>query len=255
MRLKLGSYSLKIKSFTPKELGLTDISENLKFNLYQKVFHLWYIPIFPVDKHWKIIDSTTKKEVVETDAVMRSAIDLQMLKKRSPVWSYTGLLILTLPVLALLIYIIYGAIDVSAEGINKTLAKNSRVSNKEKLVQTPEIGDLYTFKILNVEMVTDMNGQSAGFKPSYFSSPYDVDFYVNYISKDTVGFYHNRVEGSTNYTYGLKKEFKLSRRDLLLAAKNYQDLDVLERANEENSKTKDIVGIFQIQRNETPLSN
>ncbi|WP_422859191.1 hypothetical protein ACOKFD_18080 [Flagellimonas sp. S174] len=250
MRLRLGSYSLKIKSYTAQELGLRDISENLIFTIYQKVFHLWYIPIFPVEKHWKVLDGATKKEVTDTNPAMRSALDLKTLKKRSPFWSYTGLIVVALPVLFLLGYVIYGTIDVSSDGINKALAKNTRISEKKELAQTPEIGDMYTFKILNVERITDMNGQSAGYKPSYFSSPYDVDFLVNYISKDSVGFDHNHVEGRTNYTFGLRPQFKLSKSEVLLAAENYQDLQVLERPNEDGAKTKNVVGIFQIQRNQ-----
>ncbi|PRX57939.1 hypothetical protein [Flagellimonas meridianipacifica] len=248
MRLRLGSYSLKIKSYTAQELGLKNVSEKLIFNVYQKVFHIWYVPIFPVEKHWKILDGTTKKEVEETNSAMRSALDLKMLKKRSPFWSYTGLIIVALPVLFLLGYVVYGTINVSSNGISKALAKNTRISEKQKLAQTPEIGDLYTFKILSVDRVTDMNGQSAGYKSSYFSSPYDVDFFVNYISKDSVGFDHNDIEGSTNYTFGLKRQFKLAKSDIVLAAQKYQDLSILEYPNEEQAQTKKIVGIFQIQR-------
>ncbi len=248
MGIKLGSYSLKIKTFTAQELRLENVPGNLDFNIYQKVFHLWYIPVFPVEKHWKILDRTTKKEIEETTASMRSALDMKMLKKRSPVWSYSGLLILALPVLVLIGYVIFGAIDVSADGINKALAKNSRISSKETLAQTPEIGDLYTFKILSVDRVTDANGHSAGYKSSQFSAPFDVDFLVNYISKDSVGFDHNTVDGRTNYTYGLKNEFKLSKEELLLATKNYQDLKILEYPNEEGAQSKKIVGIFQIDR-------
>ena len=248
MRIKLGAYSLKIKSYTAQELGLPDVSEKLIFNVYQKVFHIWYVPIFPVEKHWKILDGTTKKEVKETTPAMRSALDLKMIKKRSPLWSYTGVAIVALPVLALLIYVVYGVFDVSSNGIQKTLAKNSRISNKEILAKTPEIGDLYTFKVLNVDRVTDMNGHTTGYKSSHFSSPYDVDFFVNYISKDSVGLEYNLMEGRSDYTYGLKPEFRLSKAEVRLAAENYQDLDILEYPNREGAETKKIVGIFQIQR-------
>ncbi|WP_420602567.1 hypothetical protein [Flagellimonas sp.] len=249
MRIKLGTYSLKIKSFSAGELGLKG-AENLSFNIYQKVFHFWYIPIFPVEKHWKIKDKETKKEFADTTPEMRSAINLKMLKKRSPIWSYAGSIVLALPILFLLGYVIYGAVDVSAENIGKSWSKNSRISAKEDLVEIPEIDDRYTFKVIEVEAVTDMNGHIAKYQPSPYFSPQKMDFMVNYVSKDSVGFDFVEDQGFVVYGDDVKKEFRLSKKALLGAIKGYKNLNILKRPNEEGSKTKKLAGIFQIKRPE-----
>ncbi|MEX0315887.1 MAG: hypothetical protein AB3N18_17035 [Allomuricauda sp.] len=249
MRIKLGTYSLKIKSYSSEDLNLKD-AEKLTFHIYQKVFHFWYIPIFPVEKHWKIKDKGTNKEVEDTTPEMRSAINLKMLKKRSPIWSYSGSIVLALPIIFLLGYVIYGAVDVSAENIGKSWSKNSRISAKEDLVKTPEIDDLYTFKVIEVEAVTDMNGHIAKYQPSPYFSPQKMDFKANYVSKDSVGFDFVEDQGFVVYGNDIKKEFKLSKKTLAGAIKGYKDLDMLKKPNEEGSKSKKLVGIFQIKKPE-----
>ena len=60
MRYKFGIYSIKIKSYTNKDLDLSDDYKHLRFDLYQKMFHILFIPIFPDEKKWKVIDTATK---------------------------------------------------------------------------------------------------------------------------------------------------------------------------------------------------
>lgn len=248
MRLKLGTYSLKIKSFTAQELGLEPSSKDLLFTIYQKVFHFWYIPIFPVEKHWKAKEVSTGKEITATTPKMRSAIDLQMLKKKSPIWSYSGSLILFLPILVVLGYVIFTAVDLSFNEINKSMDKNSRVSNKEQLVKTPQVNDLYVFKIIEVDAVTDMNGHIAKYEPNPYFAPAKVNFTVNYLAADSVGFDIQHDQDFSIYKDDVKKEFKLSKKDLAKAIQGYRDLDILNRPNVANAKSKMLTGIFKIER-------
>lgn len=255
MRLKLGTYSLKIKSFTAQELGLDTSSKELSFIIYQKVFHFWYIPIFPVEKHWKIKEVSTGKEITETTPKMRSAIDLQLLKKKSPIWSYSGSVILFLPILLVLGYVIFTAVDLSFDEINKSMDKNSRVSNKEQLVKTPQINDLYVFKIIEVDAVTDMNGHIAKYEPNPYFAPAKVNFTVNYLSADSVGFDIAQNQDFSIYEDDVKKEFKLSKNELVKAIQGYKDLDILNRPNVANGKSKMLTGIFEIERPTIAISS
>lgn len=249
MRIKFGTYSFKIKSYSVQDLGLYGV-ENFTFNIYQKVFHFMYIPIFPVEKHWKIKDRETKKEVVDTTPEIRTAINMKMLKNRSPIWSYSGTLILSLPILFLLGYAVFGAVDITVENIDKILDKKNRISTKEDLVRLPKIDDVYTFKIIEVNAVTDMHGNIAKYEPNPYFSPEKIDYSVDYISKDSVGF--NFVEDQGHLIYGddVKKEFKLPKKELIPAVNGYRDLNVLKFPNKEKDKRKMLSGIFEIQRQE-----
>lgn len=248
MRLKFGTYSVKIKTFTSKELGIANEHPGLEFNIRQKVFHFWFVPLFPVDKFWVAKRRDTKEVIAETTPKMRNAIDLKVLKQRSPLWSYSGVLVLALPLLALAGYLLYGVVGDAMDTANRNIAKNNRVDRKEALVNAPEVNDKYTFKTLDVDIVTDMNGHFVKYKPSTFSSPTKVEYVVNYISKDSIGFEFQEGSSYSDYTFGLKKEFRLSKKDLIKATKNYQDLDILKYPNEVGANTKDVVGVFEIQR-------
>ncbi len=250
MRFKFGTYSLKIKTYNSSELGIEKEHPNLDFTIRQKIFHFWFIPLFPVDKFWKVKRSDTGEEVLETTPKMRNAIDLKVLKQKSPIWSYSGSIVIAIPLLLLMSYFLYGVVDNAIDNVNKNVAKNNRIDNKEELVKAPEINDLYTFKTLDVDIVTDMNGHFVKYKPSYFSSPTKVDYVVNYISKDSIGFEFIKSRNYSNHTFGLKQEFRLSKNELILATKNYQDLKIQKYPNEVGAKTKDIVGVFEIVRGE-----
>jgi len=250
MRLKFGTYSVKIKSYTSKELGIENEHPDLEFTIRQKVFHFWFIPLFPVDKFWVAKHSGTKEELQETTPKMRNAIDLKILRQRSPFWSYSGVLVLALPVVVLAGYLLLDIAGDAMDSANRYTKKNSRVDQKEVLVNAPEVDDLYTFKTLDVDIVTDMNGHFVKYEPSPFSSATKVDYLVNYITKDSIGFEFIKGRKYSDFTFGLKKEFRLSKKDLILATKNYKDLDVLEYPNEPGAKTKDVVGIFEIKRGE-----
>ncbi len=244
--IKFGTYSRKIKSFSAREVGLDSTHNHLIFDIRQKVFHIWFLPLFPVEKTWKVADKTTGKEILETTPKMRSAIDLKLLKQKSPIWSYTGLLIIALPILFVLGVVIYGAISDGIDGVNKSIAKNDRISLKEELVNSPQLDDHYTFKTLTLDLVTDHNGHIVKYEAN--AAPYSVNYAVVYMSKDSIGFEIIEKAKGISYAYGLKKEFRLSKKEVLLAAKGYQELKVHQYENKPGARTKDVVGVFKIKR-------
>ncbi len=244
--LKFGTYSRNIKTYSAREIGLDQEHAQMSFTIRQKVFHVWYLPLFPIEKTWKVADKTTGNEILETSPKIRSAIDLKLLKQRTPIWSYTGLLIIALPVLFVLGVVIYGAISDGIDGVNKSMAKNDRISLKEELVKAPQLDDLYTFKTLTLDLVTDHNGHIVKYEAN--TAPYSVNFSVVYMSRDSIGFEFIEKAKGLNYAYGLKKEFRLSKKEVLSAAKDYQELKVHEYENQPGARTKDVVGVFKIKR-------
>lgn len=246
--IRFGTYSLKIKSYLANEIGLNQEHAHMTFIIFQKVFHFWYLPIFPVEKFWKIKDIKNGNEITETTPKIRSAIDLKLMKQRAPLWSYSGTILIALPLFFLLLYGLYGSVNEIIGQSKNSITKNKRIDLKEEFVRNPKINDVYTFKTLDYDRVNDMNGHFVKYETSYYSAQYKVDYTVNYISRDSIGFEFLKEKKFRNYAYGLKHEFRLSKKDLIMAAKKFQDLDVFEYPNKPNAKTKSVIGVFQIDR-------
>ncbi|WP_158975733.1 hypothetical protein [Cellulophaga sp. L1A9] len=246
--VKFGTYSLKIKSYTAKEVGLKDAHANMTFIIFQKILHFWFVPLIPVDKFWIIKDSHTGKQITETTSTMRAAIDLKLIKQRTPIWSYFGLILITLPFLVFFMFGVYLSVDKIIDEVQGDIVKNNRVDLKKELVKNPQINDLYTFKTIYLDKVTDENGYFVNYKPSHFSSSSKIDYSVNYISRDSVGFEFLKDKKYSTYTFGLKEVFRLSKKDLILATKGYRELEVYEYQKKPNSKSKEVVGVFEINR-------
>jgi len=249
--IRFGTYSKTIKTLDAKSLNLPEEHNNYVFKVMQKVFHLWYIPIFPVDKYWKIADRHTGKEAIPEDPIVRNAINLRTLKTKTPLWAYTGTGILLIPVLLLLGLIIYWAADSSIAGTNKFIAKENRKADKEAFANAPLLDDLYTFKVKELEPVTDYNGQSAGYQESYWKGTDIIAYTVNYISKDSLGLSLHNDDDYFNSRFPPKQEIRIARHSLLKATKGFRDLPFYEIKYPDNPNPNKLVsGIFKITRDE-----
>lgn len=244
MWIRLGTYSIKIKSYSANELGLDTLSNDLVFNVYQKIFHFWYIPIFPAEKNAIIKKKASGNIFLDSTPEMRTALNLKLLKTKSPLWSYIGVIILCIPLLIILGYMVYNLFNMSSNQIGKALRKNERISDKEEFVESPQLEDVYTFKLLQVDAVTDMNGHIAKYTPNLFIGAEKVNYFVDYISKDSIGF---KLSGS-DYLYDPRNVMRLSKKELTKAIDGYQDLDI---HTDEHYKTKDakiVSGVYKIIR-------
>ena len=83
MGFKLGTYSIKLKSYNHNELALDTKYSHLEFELFQKVFHFFLIPSYPVERFWKVTNSKTGA-VETTDASLRTALNIKSLKSKIP---------------------------------------------------------------------------------------------------------------------------------------------------------------------------
>jgi len=252
MVIRFGTYGLKIKTINYQELGLDEQYKHLSFQLYQRVFHLMYIPIFPVDKHWKITDNRTKVFITETDAALRTQLNLKLLKTRSPIWSFSGAAILALPIILALIWVLYGTFNTSATNFTKLWEKENRVSEKNDLVKAPQIDDEYTFKIVEVEPVTDYNAQIVRYEKGSFGVSGKIIYTINYVSKDSIGFELKKSDFFISSRYKMKTIFRVSKQQLVKSAKNYTDLDLYNFGpyHSKDNLSKLVTGVFSISRSE-----
>lgn len=61
------------------------------------------------------------------------------------------------------------SVDKIIDEVQGDIAKNNRVALKKELVKNLQINDLYTFKTIYLDRVTDANGHFVKKKPSHFS--------------------------------------------------------------------------------------
>lgn len=85
-----GWYSFKIKSFTQSDLGLEPIDVDIEYQVRQKVFHIMYVPVFPIGKIFATVAQDRLQPVSE--------VTLQLIKNkvkvRTPWYSFSVPLLL-----------------------------------------------------------------------------------------------------------------------------------------------------------------
>jgi len=93
MRIVFGWNHFRLKSFDPVELGLTQQTDpNLKIEVRQHYFHLFWIPFFSLGKKWAI---RKNNELYEMPGVLKSTIrSRDDIKVRTPWYTYAGPLLL-----------------------------------------------------------------------------------------------------------------------------------------------------------------
>lgn len=95
MRIVFGWNHFKIKSFDPVDLGLSQQADpNLKIEVRQHYFHLFWIPFFSLGKKWAI---RKNNELYEMPVVLKSTIkNRDDIKVRTPWYTYAGPLLLAM---------------------------------------------------------------------------------------------------------------------------------------------------------------
>ena len=248
MLIRLGTYSIKFKTFFAEDLGLGKEYKDIKVEFLQKVFHIWYVPIFPAEKHYRIKSKVTNDLIKETSASLRTAINLKLLKLKTPFWSYTGSFVVALPILLVFGWFLYNAGTELKRDFKKKQRTSARISDKEVLVANPAIGDVYTFKILEVEAVTNADGHVANYKANPYFAPETMDYELNFIKGDSLGFLRTPNQKFLMYGNKVLTEFSLAKNQTALAIKGYQDYKILAKPNVAGAKTKLLVGIFEIKK-------
>ncbi|NER15685.1 hypothetical protein [Spongiivirga citrea] len=210
MRVRLGRYSIKRKTYSYTDLGLNEAYKNMLFKFYVQVFHLWYIPILPVGKFWVVVDRDTKKEVVLNPEV-RTILNLKELKSRYPFWSYIGAFIISLPVLFLIGLLVLQIINYSDKQLDKQLTVSNRIEQVEEGLENIELDDELSFKTFELKIIKDKYGAVLRKEKQYYTPTYK--YVVTMITNDSIQI-ERKFRSSRPYRYTIYKKKTLSKQQL-----------------------------------------
>lgn len=158
MRIITGFYSLKIKS---------EFINDTEYILFQRIYHVCYIPIMPKDKIWK---TTNGNNTLEQDIKVK--LDLIALKSKTPWWAFLGP---TLIVITALLGIFGNSIAMLLDSTNSYFTNQNRIENYINKIENPVKNDVYNFMLYVVEPVKAKNGAIKQYKKVDF-----MNFYVSY---------------------------------------------------------------------------
>lgn len=146
--IKFGIRSVKLQSYSPKELGLDkEIDSELKIEYRQNYFHLHFLPVFPTSKILRF--RRTDKQLYEVPENIKSKILFKIKEKpRTPWYTFLAPLIL---IIGLSIYFgkeKYKDYQRAIKYQNNFLLKTERAINSINKLNTNtylELGDKYAF--------------------------------------------------------------------------------------------------------------
>lgn len=108
MKIVFGTYSIKLRSYEPSELGYNnDQLPETRFEIRQKVFHLFWIPVFPIGK----IYGARKQGILVGVAPEQEKALRSKERVRTPWYSYSLVFVLLLGYLGYLGYEEYKSYD------------------------------------------------------------------------------------------------------------------------------------------------
>lgn len=233
MGVKLGTYSLKIKTFYSTDLKENTKYKDLKFELYQKVFYIMAIPVLPIDKFWKVKNISTNEEVTTTPE-LRTELNLIALKKRSPFWAYTGTLILLLPIFIVLgVFGYQYALDLEYEHKKSELRQELNIETQD-LLKSTKVNDVFLFNVREMIPKYDTNGKRKGFKRGYKS---DLKYRVVNVLNDSITLSLQRPRHFT-IDVDLKTKTTISKKDLNAIIDTYKSLDFYSQQTDDKGRIK-----------------
>ncbi|WP_282079758.1 hypothetical protein [Aquimarina algiphila] len=231
MIIFFGTHSIRIKTYTYKELGLDEKYNGLKFQLYQNFFFIFFIPVFPITKFWKVKNSLTNKEV-GTDAELRTQLNLVTARKKTPYWAYTGFFILITPVLFLVGLLLLNLTQEITRSAEKGIESIERRKENDKLneetidlIKNPEVGDLYHIKMIEMIPKKDVNGKRKGFKKGERE---ELEYELTQFSIDSLTLKLTKIPNYFAADLTLKNDVKVSGKDLITIADSFKTLYLYE---------------------------
>ena len=245
MVFSIGTYSILIESYTYKDLELDESYANTKFDLYQRVFYILYLPIKPTEKYWKVRDRETNKEVT-TNPEIRTKLNLIALKRRSPIWSYLGMIFLSSFFLLFLGFFIFYITKGGVESVQKRIEKNARNGLEVERINKPEIEDIYYIKMLELASEKNSNGKVVKLKRKWV---YHYTYKLTNFTSDSI---YLKLIKETGYTIKekLKKHVSFSKNDLIDISEKYGNINFIDRKsqNDISKEYKLVFAIDEIER-------
>ena len=246
-----GRYSIRTKTYTHQELNLPAEYSHLKFQLYQNFFFLFFIPVFPITKFWKVKNNTTDKEV-GTDAQLRTLLNKAEARIKTPYWAYTGFIILMIPVLLLIGLLITNMTKEVSRSVGRGFEsvekrKENDKLNEETVALIKSAANKDTYHIKMIEMIPKINvaGRREGFKRGERA---ELTYTLSGSSEDSVVLQLSKHDYHWDKVV-LKKEVTVAKQDLINIAGSYKTLYLYERVkiNDQLIKAEAVFAIDRIE--------
>lgn len=240
MILKIGTASLKIKTYNNKELGLDNSYEDISFNLYQKFFFILFIPVLPMDKFWKVKNRKTN-EFITTNAELRTKLNIIALKKKNPLWTYLGTIIVLAPFIYFLGLLIF---NLGNDQLKKLESKKEKeiihlqILNK---IKAPMLNDLYFIKMIEMDPKKNINGKIIGYEKG---SRENFEYQVTQFSNDTIKLKLTKYPKYYKYGLKIKNEVTTTKEQLTNITSKYNSIDFYETGTKSNP---DLGAVFTIK--------
>lgn len=129
-----GTYAFPIQTLNPLAYGLPD---GVKIQLFCKIFHLFWIPLFPIDRMWVV---KMNGEKYEPSPEIRQRIDMNEQKKFPPFYAFA------LPLLIAIGIPSFGAYESYQDGLQQERYEARQEQMKQEMLGTiefPEQGDIF----------------------------------------------------------------------------------------------------------------
>jgi hypothetical protein len=141
MRIVFGVKHFKLKSYSLKELGLSEEEDNIiKIELRQKYFHLYWIPFFPTGKTWVV---RKDNQLYDLPLKYKLALAKKEIKHRTPFYTFALPLLL---ILGFTIYLIGEKIDRYASKKRAQERFKLELVDLNKKITNPTTNDFYELK-------------------------------------------------------------------------------------------------------------
>ncbi|SHI47929.1 hypothetical protein [Pseudozobellia thermophila] len=238
----LGTYTIKIKTYSAKDLGVEGEYDGITFNLYQKVFFLFLIPTWPIDSYWKIKKNNTSESFI-SDPELRTKLNLIELKRKPPFWAYIGTILLSTPILLLIGFLI---MNLAGDFLNERQKKNKIKENTAiaiSRINNPAVNDLYEIRKIRIEEKKNNLGKVVGHDQKWDG---DHNYKLIRFSKDSLFLRkEKKIFGSE-----LVNTISAPKSELVELAKNYIPFKLSKEDMDGDSKPKNLYRIRKVERNE-----
>lgn len=238
----LGTYSIKIKTYSAKDLGVEGEYDGITFNLYQKVFFLFLIPTWPIDNYWKIKKNNTSESFV-SDPELRTKLNLIELKRKTPFWAYIGTILLSMPILLMVGLLIMNLTEdiISERQQKKKIEENTAIAISR--INNPAVNDLYEIRLIRIEEKKNSLGKVVGHDQKWGG---DHIYRLTRFSKDSLFL---RKEKKI-YNSKLVNTISTSKSELVELAKKYIPFKLSKDDMDGDSKPRNLYRIRKVKRNE-----
>lgn len=253
MILFFGTHSIRIKTYTHRDIGVDDSYSHLTFQLYQTFFFIFFIPVFPTYRYWKAIHTSTREEV-GADTEIYAHLDAIEAKKKEPLWTYLGTFVILTPFLLIVGFLLWlfianlsselkNSVEKGIQTIEKRKEHNQANSATIEKIKHTQKGDIYHIKMIEMIPHADVNGKNSGFTKGERE---ELEYLVSKVSENTIELTFVKSRGTLTADLLLKKMVSLSKDDLIQISKTYKTVPLYTLTAMKNKSSEAVFAIEKI---------